>query len=829
MNSHLKEKRINTLTKVVIGAFFLFACSISLAKQGFELELPLIVNKAHTGDITSTITETQENDTTITDVSIPVERFAKLVREFANNEQLSNWLNLSKPRDPQEKTISISTLKERGLEIEFDSNSLSIVAVIPRLGTQQISLRNRETPNPSEFYQESWASSGLNIVARNTLNHSESNGADEGFGDTTVDFTGFTSFGGFNGLSLFYEGSYIENDAQEFARQNVTLIHDGFLEGIRFELGDVRPETSDLQTSPDLLGFNIERNYEEINPFRNINPNGRSSFTLERAARVSFEVNGLIVDTRPLEAGSYSINDFPLAAGANDVRVFIDDGTSRIEVANFSNYVDFTLLDSGISDFGISAGFQRLIGTGRSRRYDDEPSVLAFYNRGITQKVTLGASLEAKQGHHLLSSNLVYGTKYGLFAAQVAASDRDGLDTGYSGILGYNIDRDISENLSIEADVQANYQDNQFVSLTDIAPSDETWSANARLALSSNSQSFSINTGVTSVGNIKTESISTFFTKTYRGFGLSAGFQYSKRDGEESNNSFTLRISKSFGRGRLRGQYRSSNNEFRTEWNGRPSQSAGTIESGITLINDDLQRSAELDVDYTNSRFEFGAQHFSSQARTNDLNNSSSTDLTLATSIGFAGGKFAFGRPFTEGFVIVNTHKNLRGKHVSITQGSTDGDVITSKKLLNTTLVPIETSYRALRYSFNIDELPLGYDLGSGDVVLYPKFLSGYNYQLGSDAVNTVLGKVLWPDGSPLKLISGRLIPEVPTEDEEASSLLVFTNKTGRFVAEKAKFGKYKLVFNKDEVEYFADITIEESDEPGLTQVGTITLTEKQL
>ena len=63
MNSHLKEKRINTLTKVVIGAFFLFTCSISLAKQGFELELPLIVNKAHTGDITSTITETQKKRT----------------------------------------------------------------------------------------------------------------------------------------------------------------------------------------------------------------------------------------------------------------------------------------------------------------------------------------------------------------------------------------------------------------------------------------------------------------------------------------------------------------------------------------------------------------------------------------------------------------------------------------------------------------------------------------------------------------------------------------------------------------------------------------------
>ena len=826
-----RTRATNTLFGITLTKLYLGVCLAVITPSSYaniELELPLIINKAHTGDISSTINETLQDNETITTVNIPVERFLNLVGPFANEEQLSTWLEQDIDSNEPTSSISIKTLQERGLEIEFDSSSLSIIAVIPRLGTQNISLRNRDEQNPSEYYQESRLSSGLNFIARNTFNHSESNGLEAGLGDTIVDVTGFTSIGGFNGLSLFYEGSYIENDEREFARQDVTLIYDSFLNGVRFELGDIRPGTSDLQTSPDLLGLNIERNYEEINPFRNINPNGRSTFTLERTARVSFEVNGLIVDTRSLEAGSYSINDFPLGAGVNDVRVFIEDGTSQIEIANFSSYLDFDLLDAGLSDFGISAGFQQLAGTGRDRRYDDEPALLAFYNRGINQKLTLGASFETKQGHQLFASSAVYGTTLGLFSAQVATSKRDGLETGYSGILGYNLERDLSQSWSLETDIQGSYQSDQFVGITDIDPSAETWSASARIALTNNAQSFSINTGLISNDGIKTESLSTTFTKTFRGFGLSAGYQYLKTEGSDSTSSVTLRISKSFGGGRIRGQYRSRNNEFRTEWNGRPSRSAGSIETGVTLINNDNIRSGELGVDYTNSRFELSAQHRTAQARSFEGSDASTTDLTFATSVGYAGGKLAFGRPFSQGFVIVNTHNNLRGKQVSISQGSEDGDIIATKKLLSTTLVPLESSYRPLRYSFTVEDLPIGYDLGSSDVRVFPKFLSGYQFQLGSDAVNTVLGKALWPDKTPLSLVSGRLIPEGQPTTEPNTGLLVFTNKTGRFVAEKASYGRYKLVFIKNDIEYFSYITIEESEEPGLNQVGTIILEEQK-
>lgn len=836
----MKKKRSHQhfiqFTSTGIAIYLLLICNQARSQSSFQIELPLIINQASTGDISSSINETVTDEETLTNVDISIARFIELAKPFANDEQLSTWLELDKFQkktasrkgevkslENQTSTIALSTLQSRGLDIDFDPGSLSIIAIIPRLGTQGISLSAREVPNPNEYYQESFLASGLNVIARNNFNHKPSNGTPEGFGDATIDIAGFTSIGGFNGVSLFYEGSYIENDAREFARQNVTLIHDNFKNSVRYTLGDIRPSTSDLQSSPDLLGFNIERNYQEINPFRNINPNGLSTFTLDRSARVSFEVNGVIVDTQNLDAGSYSIRDFPLTAGANDVRVLIDDGTSRLEVANFSTFVDFDLLDPGLSDFGISAGLQKQTDSGRALRYDDDLSLLAFYTRGINQNLTLGLSVEAKKDHRLVASNVVYGTKFGLFAAQVAASQRKGLETGYNSIINYNLNRNIAEKWSLEADLQATYQTDQFVNINTLTPSAESWSTNARLALASNIQNFSIDTGVLSNDGIKTNSFSTTYTRQFRGLSLSAGYRYSKTGNDESDKIITLRVSTRFGKGRLRTQYRSSDNEYRTDWNSRSSRNINSIEGAIAVIDNNSLRSGQLDASYTGARFEFNAQHLTSSSKTLGDDDESATNLTLAGSVGYADGKLAFGRPFTEGFIIVNPHKNLRGKRVDVTQGSEDGDVITSTKILSTTLVPLDSSYREQRYSFDVNELPIGYDLGSGDVSLYPKFLSGYNFKLGSDAANTVLGKVLWPDETPLQLMSGRLVPE-----DGSDSLPVFTNKTGRFVAEKALYGRYTLVFIRNDIKFTSQIVIPESDAPGLTQVGTLTLAEQE-
>ena len=58
---------------------------------------------------------------------------------------------------------------------------------------------------------------------------------------------------------------------------------------------------------------------------------------------------------------------------------------------------------------------------------------------------------------------------------------------------------------------------------------------------------------------------------------------------------------------------------------------------------------------------------------------------------------------------------------------------------------------------------------------------------------------------------------------DTGEELTIFTNKTGRFVAEKARFGNYLVLFtDADGNEYVNELEIAETDEPGLVQFGTI-------
>ena len=414
------------------------ATQLQAQQRVIEFEVPLTINGAFVGNINAQISSSTDATQSEPIVSILPSRLRALSKEFANEEQFSSWFGSDyqiQEESGNEVNTTLQQLRDTGLDITFDHGLLTLSAKIPRLGTQNLSLRGNRKPAVEDHYQQSKLASGLNVVVSNIYDHSPSTNSERGFGSTNIDVSGFTAIGGFNGVSLFYQGSYIEDDPQEFARQNVVLVHDNYQCGLRYSLGDIRPSVSSFQTPPNLLGFSLERNYREINPFRNLSPSGRSSFTLDRPARVSFEVNGVIVETRHLQAGDYSIDDFPLASGANDVKILLDDGTSRQEIANFSNYVDIELLNPGITNFGITTGVQREIGTGRVRRYNDELAVLGFYERGINQKLTLGVQAEAAEGHALVSTSAIYGTRAGLIALETAVSERDGYGTGFSGIL----------------------------------------------------------------------------------------------------------------------------------------------------------------------------------------------------------------------------------------------------------------------------------------------------------------------------------------------------------------------------------------------------------
>ncbi len=802
--------------------------SASLAQQRvIEFEVPLTINQAFVGNITAQISTPTGNDQSDARVSIAPARLRSLAKAFANDDQFNAWFGVDyqiREDNQSEENISLAQLRETGLDIKFDHGLLTLAAKIPRLGTQNLSLRGNRKPAVEDHYQQSKFASGLNLVARNTYNHDPVNGARKGFGPTNIDVSGFTAIGGFNGVSLFYQGSYIEDNAREFARQNVVLVHDNYKQSLRYSLGDIRPSVSTFQTSPNLLGFSVERNYREINPFRNLSPSGRSTFTLDRPARVSFQVNGAIVETRFLEPGDYSIDDFPLAGGVNDVRILLDDGTSQQEIANFSNYVDIELLNPGITRFGLTTGVQREIGTGRLRRYSDEPVVLGFYERGISQRLTAGLQAEAAEGHTLLATNAVYGTRTGLIALETAVSKRDGHDTGFSSILRYDGSFRTASDWIIQNDIQASYTSDSFVSLTNLTPGFEERSLDARTSVRRGRLGFSVGLSLRDLGGEKTERYSATLQKSFDSFNLSLGYQYLRdnRSLDTSNHNVTLNITRPIGSSRLVGTYRSRDNEVGLEWANSGLQGVGGIQSRLSVIRDDVSSDLGVQAGYIGSRFETNVSHITSNSRLDPTFDSSLSELTLAGSVGFADGKVAFGRPFRKGFMIVSPHKNLRGKRVFVSRNN--DEKVSSTKRLSTTLVPIDSSYRTQHYRFDVEDLPFGYDLGSGAVKLLPNHRAGFKFTLGSDAANTVIGKVLWPDETPIKLLGGKLISQ-----ETDDNVTIFTNKTGRFVAEQARFGNYLIVFtDADGNEYTSEIELEEADEPGLIQVGTIKVEKRQ-
>jgi len=842
----------------VLVFFTVFLAWPTKAQNSVSFEMPLMVNNALLGNLIATITEKTHDEQTTTRVTVEKERLRQLLAKLANEEQLASWfgtdvasndaargsrgtigISVSK-RDEDTKpqleteptntksasTVSLMGLRDNGLDINFDPSLLSIDANFPVFLEQSISLRGRRaTPDPKNSYAPSKFSSGLNFNITNDFNHRAASGADEGLGQTSVFIDGFTNIGGFGGWSLFYEGDYLEDDDQEFARGDVTLIHDNFKSGVRYAFGDVRPSVSNLQTAPDLLGFSIERDYREINPFKNLRPSGRSTFTLDRPSRVSFELNGAIVETRQLQPGRYSVDDFPFTFGANNVRVIVDDGFSNVEVANFSAFSDIELLAPGLTNFGVSAGVQRLTTGDRSRDYDDDIAVLGFYERGITQKLTLGAQAEVSENHALLASTVAYGSRIGLVGLEVAVSRREDFGTGLSSTLNYENYFNLKSGWDLQTQLQLDYRSSDFGGLTVDGDVSEQWGVFSTLSAYKGDYNLTLTGSTLTDADVTTNSFSASISKSFRRHNLSFNYQYSESDAfEDATSNFSLNITGRFGRSSLQGLYQSADDGFELAYR-RPT----AFEAGhggldqVTLTTNDAIRSAEFAASYFGSKFIVDAEHLETSSQIPGDTSSSTTRFRLGSSIGFAGGQVAVGRPFNDGFIIANTHKNIRGKRVSITRNSTDGQLITRSRHLSA-LVPINSSYQQQRYIIEVDDLPPGYDIGSGEIDVFPGFLAGYSYKIGSAAANTVIGKVLWPDNTPPSLIVGKLIPETGGDE-----IAVFTNKTGRFVAERMLPGKYTIIFNDGYDDFVNEFEIEKRKEPGLIRLDTITLEPMKL
>lgn len=747
--------------------------------QTVELELPLSLNGLYLGDISTRI---------LTDGGVFVlgDRLRALMADRVEPGVAAMLDRV--PTGP----VSLTELEALGLVIGYDPAALTLdVRLTPeQRGQTALTLRPAGAPSAELRAGAAEVAVGLSVISRAAYVH-ESDFEPEGAQPFRADLNGFIALGGFDGWALVAGGDFDAERRDSWRRSAVTLIHDNYDHAVRYRIGDVRPRPEGFQVSPDILGLSVERDYATIQPFRNIQASGRATFTLERSSVVTVEVNGVVTSTLSLSPGRYDVRDFPFTQGANAIRVLVEDEFGVREIAGFSTFADIELLGGGLDQFGVSAGVLRdPFTTQGGYAYTDDPVLTAHYARGLSDAVTVGGELELGPDVAMAGIRAAWGTRFGLVAAQFAVSRRDA-DRAWAALARYRLPAVEYGTWLHELDAQIEHRQAGFGSLGDIAGAafDET-RIEARYLARQGGRFF----GVTA-SRVESQLRSTFVSLTagwqWRGWTVSATAQPWVDGLRERPDRFLINITRRLGRKdsmRVRqgtGPYEAEVEVQRFtsrrvgDWGGRAA--AGVID-GV--------RRLDADFIYTAPRAEIDLSHLSESRPDTSRIRRSISEARLGMGFGWADGHAAFGRPFEDGFVIVQPHPALAGRRAVLREGDS-GPVAAVSDRWGPGLAPLRRAYQAESFAVEVDDLPPGYDLGSARIDAFGGPRSGFFYRVGSDASNTVMAHLRDASGAAVPLVAGELRS---LDRTDAAAAPFFTNRTGRLVAERVAAGRYAVI-----------------------------------
>lgn len=753
----------------------------------FLFELPFNVDGFYVGDITTAVTLDGRAE-------ISRARAAELLQGRMDPDAIAGFGLTPEPGSASE-FIALETLQELGFEVVYDAAALAVNATLPRdaRARQQVRLRPPRQEGPQGAIEPARVSSGVSVDLRPHYVFSDPNG-ETGFGDFRAEYRGFFAFGGFDGWQIAFDGEYDDGADERFVLDDVTVIKDDYENIRRYQAGSIRLRNASRFTmTGDVVGLSIERDVNSLRPFRNLRPSGATSFSLEREALVIVEVNGQTVATERLQAGEFDISDFPLASGANDVRVFVEDEFGRREVGAFDTYLDVQRLPAGETLYGFSAGLIPESGGASVWELSDDWSVSGFVEHGVSDNWTALGAIQTFNDQVELASAQRFSLPgaLGALSLEGAVSTRDG-DVGYAAGALYSWRSRQSAAVRHTVDIQHLYESAEFgISM----------SAGSALSLEDR-QEFSARYGV----NMRRWTGRAAVSRREQGddvrtsYTLSAGYNWravsfdaqvqQETSGEEDETRLLFSVSRRFGENRLRGRHASEDNLYEAAWSRFGGREVGDWGGQVIAGTSDEADRVESRFNYVASRAEAEIQHTYRSDETGDL---SEARGVVGFGLGVADGVIGFGRPFDNAFMVVRPHQSLDGRAVRV--GSLGDSDLARTGALGPALLPIQSTYRTQRIRFDIDDLPAGYKY-EPELEAFPSARAGYAVTVGSAANITVMGSLHGGDGEPSALKVGELVPV--DGGPEAEGVQFFTNRTGRLIAEGLAPGRYRIVLRPD-------------------------------
>ena len=629
---------------------------------------------------------------------------------------------------------------------------------------------------------------------------------------------------GTRGFRVGADAAFISTNEEPFQRGRV-FVEKEFVESqMLLEAGDLVANVRNLQTADSFAGVAIGRDFG-LQPGSFTQPTGRRSFLLERNATVDIVTNGQLLRSLNLVPGQYNLDNLGLGDGANDISVIVRDDTGFEEIVRFTQFFDSNLLRPGLSEYYLSGG---VVSTTNETgfEYSDDYVVSGYYRRGVTNSLTTGLSVQAREERQLIGVELTTATPLGNFGTDFAYA----FGSEVSG-AGANIDYRAPEvpigsdgRFFLDASFEWFEEGFEDGGAAGLSASGATEYASALRATANFNRRFTISGGGSQVkrhgdddSSYTIDVITTYGISRRLNLFVGAGYTNDSLRSRDSEAFATVGLSWRFGeRGFATGRYDGRRNQQTYQvarssiqrvgsfgYSGRYNRDGDNNQFGAISGNYVANRGL-LDATYRLREDEFGEQ-------------SSAATFTMGTAIVTANGKIALSRPVSDAFAIVSPHKSLKGAETYI--GRSRDDRIMSAGLFGPAVQPNVPAYVRQGIEYEVSGVPVGVDVGPGRIdVILPRG-GGTAIQIGSDANLSVFGVIVDEFGDPVGLKSGVL---TRLGDAAFEARTIFTNRSGRFADTSLSPGNYEIQFFDG-----GSVTFELPDtDAGLVRVGTLELRE---
>ncbi|WP_027134081.1 fimbria/pilus outer membrane usher protein [Geminicoccus roseus] len=563
---------------------------------------------------------------------------------------------------------------------------------------------------------------------------------------------------------------------------------------LRVRAGDLFVVPGAFQAGADLLGVSVSRSYADLQPTRSVRPTGARSLSIDRPSNVEIYQNGQLTRRLRLPPGNYQIEDITAQLGATDIRIVVEDDAGLRQEIDFSLFSDLSLLEAGIDEFDLTVGVLSDQVDGSLEYGEDGYVASGFYRRGITENLTAGIEAQADREVRQLGAGLVQATPLGIFGVDLAGSLADAGEAGYALRLDYRSFQDTaadSINQSLQASFEIRSRDFRTIGLFGSAPEGDEMQAAFSYGRALGDRLYGSLSGRYSAqvdGGDETYGADATLSCSFgRAWSLTTTLGYGHGDDDPGFRLFASLIYNFDYRTQLRADHDTRSGRSRLAFTRSGTGNVGSYDLDLEAEQVDDEAGLVGSISYYANRGEVGASHRIAMLPEGD-GFDQRTSLRAATAVAFAGSTFAVGRPIANSFALVELHPTLDGRTVAI--GPSQEQVDATGDAMMPALVPSLSSYAPQRLVYDVDDLPLGYDLGAGVFDLFPPYRAGYAVTVGSDYTITALGTLQDREQVPVALVSGQAIE---LAEPDRPPVPFFTNATGRFVVQGLRPGRWRL------------------------------------